>query len=143
MLFLGCLNRPLGSYNFHACVKSAIAALQVKWCFQKQNSEIKSKYSFGPMQSDQVSMKISSKKILPAKIGTLHATVATIVRAFRNFDMIRCILSFVLSQPMISISIVEQHRQRQAPVFTNHFQEHSLSFSSRFVNLNVIQLLIG
>ena len=45
------------------------------------------------MQSDQVSMKISSKKILPAKIGTLHATVATIVRAFRNFDMIRCILS--------------------------------------------------
>ena len=26
---------------------------------------------------------------------------------------------------------------------TNHFQEHSLSFSLRFVNLNATQLLIG
>ena len=28
-------------------------------------------------------------------------------------------------------------------VFTNHFQEHSLSLSPRFANLNVTQLLIG
>ena len=29
------------------------------------------------------------------------------------------------------------------PVFTNHSQEHSLSLSPRFANLNVTQLLIG
>ena len=29
------------------------------------------------------------------------------------------------------------------PVFTNHSQERSLSFSPRFINLNVTQLLIG
>ena len=28
-------------------------------------------------------------------------------------------------------------------IFTNHSQEHSLSFSPRLVNLNVAQLLIG
>ena len=28
-------------------------------------------------------------------------------------------------------------------VFTNHSQEHSLSLSPRFANLNVTQLLIG
>ena len=33
--------------------------------------------------------------------------------------------------------------QPPGPVFTNHSQEHSLSLSPRFANLNVTQLLIG
>ena len=32
---------------------------------------------------------------------------------------------------------------KPGPVFTNHSQEHSLSLSPRFANLNVTQLLIG
>ena len=39
--------------------------------------------------------------------------------------------------------IPKQGKTNPGSVFTNHSQEHSLSLSPRFANLNVTQLLIG
>ena len=43
----------------------------------------------------------------------------------------------------VDVSRLQAKATFPGPVFTNHSQEHSLSLSPRFANLNVTQLLIG
>ena len=49
----------------------------------------------------------------------------------------------MLSNLNQSKNLLYDKELRTGPVFTNHSQEHSLSLSPRFANLNVTQLLIG
>ena len=42
-----------------------------------------------------------------------------------------------------SVKDIVDKEEKSGPVFTNHTQEISLSFSPRFANWNVTQLLIG
>ena len=73
----------------------------------------------------------------------MQALIRLVQWKIRNFSQELISKQFPGFGITLSASDVCDHPVIPGSIFTNHSQEHSLSFSPRFANWNVTQLLIG